>query len=97
MLEELKDYLNVTWEDPDTNKKIEGIINRGKDYLNEYSSGEIDFEKDGKAKQLLLDYGRYVYNHSFELFEINFSRELLSLSLREAVKDRAKKNAETTS
>lgn len=95
LLDELKGYLKITWDEEDS--QLEGIIKRGKAYLTEIAGTELIFEEDLVAKQLLLDYGRYVYNHSFELFEINFKRELLRLSLREAVRDRAKKNTETNS
>lgn len=86
MLDELKDYLNITWDEEDP--VLERIINRGKDYLQSKTSTELSFEDDLTVQQLLLDYCRYVRNNSFELFGINFKREILALSLREAVKDR---------
>jgi hypothetical protein len=85
--EELKSYLNVTWNDEDND--IKKIVIRGQSYLNGKAGVSLDFENDHEAIQLLLDYGRYVRNHSFEMFEANFFNELFSLSLREGVKDHA--------
>ncbi|WP_337970142.1 hypothetical protein [Virgibacillus salexigens] len=95
LVKELKRYLHITWddEDPDLSDHIES----GKEYLNDLAGTSIDFEKDRKSRQLLMDYGRYVYNHSLEFFEVNFKRELLKLSIREGVKAHAAKKAETSS
>lgn len=94
-LQELKDYLQITWSEKDDDLKR--IILRGEAYLNEVAGVELDYKEDAVVVQLLLDYCRYVYNHSLELFEVNFKRELLRLSIREGVKKRAKtKNDEAT-
>lgn len=85
--DELKRYLKITWNEEDAD--LQKIIQRGKAYLNGKAGVKLDFETDYDAQQLLLDYGRYVYNHSFELFESNFQSELFALSLREGVKDHA--------
>ncbi|WP_088033531.1 hypothetical protein [Evansella clarkii] len=87
----LKRYLKLTWDEE--NEDLQDIVDRGKSYLNGKAGVELDFEKDHDAQQLLLDYGRYVYNHSFELFEHNFQGELFALSLREGVKDHADEEA----
>lgn len=93
MLEDLKGYLHITWDDEDPD--LEKIIVRGKAFLSNKAGIKLDF-KDENDKQLLLDYCRYVYNHSFEMFENNFQSEILSLSLREGVKDHAKSSTENT-
>jgi hypothetical protein len=91
---ELKNYLKITWDDEDADLKK--IVMRGQSYLNRKAGVTLDFEKDHEAIQLLLDYGRYVHNHSFELFEANFQSELFSLSLREGVKDHAIEETDST-
>ncbi|RXI70507.1 head-tail connector protein [Clostridium tetani] len=85
MLQEVKEYLKITWEDE--NSYIQGIINRGKDYLNSLTGTELDFTIEGQSKSLLLDYCRYAYNNSLEYFEDNFNKEILRLQLQEAVKE----------
>ncbi len=88
MLEEVKDYLKITWEDEDS--YIQGIINRGKDYLNNLTGTELGLEVEGQPKALLLDYCRYAYNSALEYFEENFYKEILRLQLQEAVKENAR-------
>ena len=84
MLQTVKDYLKVTWNDEDSH--IQGIIDRGQAYLNDLTGAELDFEADGPPKTLQLDYCRYVYNNASEYFEENFARELLRLQLQEGIK-----------
>ncbi len=83
MLQAVKDYLKVTWNDEDAH--IQGIINRGQAYLNDLTGAELDYETDGPPKALLLDYCRYVYNNASEYFEANYRRELLRLQLQVGV------------
>jgi len=84
VLQAVKDYLKVTWNDEDSH--IQGIIDRGQAYLNDLTGAELDFEADGPPKTLLLDYCRYVYNNASEYFEENFAKELLRLQLQEGIK-----------
>lgn len=92
---EVKGYLKITWTDEDSD--ILGYVKEGIEYLDEIAGVKINYTTDLKAKQLLKDYCRYVYNHSLEMFEVNFKRELLKLSIREGVKAHVTANAETTS
>ncbi|MYL50257.1 hypothetical protein GLV98_12235 [Halobacillus litoralis] len=92
---ELKDYLKITWTEEDA--ELLRIIKRGKAYLKGATGSDLNFATDYEAIQLLLDYARYVYNHSFELFEENFGAELLKLSIREGVKAHEEANTETSS
>lgn len=82
LLQEIKDYLNITWEDEKTNKKLTGMMKRGKTYLQKVAGvSSLDFTKEDDPKTLLLDYCRYAYSQALEMFEINFQSELLSLHL----------------
>lgn len=84
MLEELKEYLKITWTDEDNS--LTSIVERGKSNLEELTGTTLDFETEGQAKSLLLDYCRYAYNNALEYFEENFSKEILRLQLKEAVR-----------
>lgn len=79
MLEELRVYLDITWEDPTTEKKLSGVHRRAIDTINKYAGVEIDYDADGFAMQLYLDCGRYMWNNAFEDFEANFSSDLVAL------------------
>ena len=85
MLEEVKEYLKITWESENT--YLQGIISRGKEYLKDLTGTNLDFEIEGQHKSLLLDYCRYYYNNAIEYFEENFQKEILRLQLKEAIKE----------
>ncbi len=85
MLQAVKDYLKITWDDEDA--LLQAIIERGKEYLNDLTGSELDFDTDGQPKSLLLDYCRYVHNNASEYFEQNFAREILRLQLQVAVEE----------
>lgn len=87
MLQEVKNYLKITWNDEDMS--LTGIIARGQNYLNNLTGTTLDFEAEGQPKSLLLDYCRYAYNSALEYFEENFASEILRLQLQEAVKENA--------
>lgn len=95
MLREVKGYLKITWSEAD--EDLTNIIVRGQSYLNYIAGTQLDFETDHMAKQLLFDYVRYVFNHSLEMFEINFGNELLKLSIREGMKSYEEIDYETDS
>lgn len=84
MLDAVKDYLKITWDDEDA--AIQSMIERGKAYLNDLTGAELDFDVTGPPRSLLLDYCRYVYNNASEYFEENFASELLRLQLQMGVK-----------
>ena len=51
MLEEIKNYLKITWNDED--EHIREIIGQCKGRLNELVGAELDFETKGLARSLL--------------------------------------------
>lgn len=83
MLEEVKSYIKITWDDEDAT--IQSIIDRGQSNLNELAGAELDFETEGQARSLLFDYCRYAYNNALEYFEENFQKEILRLQLQTGV------------
>lgn len=89
MLEEVKEYLKITWDDEDNS--LTNMIERGKNNLEELTGTTLDFTANNQAKSLLLDYCRYAYNSALEYFEENFYKEITRLQLSEAVKDYALK------
>lgn len=87
LLEELKNYLDITWEDEGTDKKLEGILNRAKNILSEYAGEALVFDSAQETeKQLLFDCCRYIYNNSLEDFKTNFGAELITLRAKFAIK-----------
>lgn len=87
LLDDVKNYLRITGNDEDAD--ITKRISRGKSKLEGLTGTPLDFEVEGLANSLLLDYCRYDYNNASEYFEENFSSEILRLQFQSAVKDYA--------
>lgn len=82
LLQDVKDYLNITWQDEKTDKNLTGIIKRGMARLTNIAGvPALDFTAEDLPRQLLLDYCRYGNSQALEMFEINFSSELLTLHI----------------
>lgn len=79
LLEQAKDYLGITWQDEATDRRISGFLERGKARLNRIAGTVLDFDAEDLPKALLLDYCRYANAQALEVFEINFTGELLDL------------------
>lgn len=88
LLKDIKDYLNITWEDERTNKNITGMIKRGMTYLQKVAGVSfLDFTEEDSPRALLFDYVRYANSQALEMFETNFQSELLSLNLEYQTKE----------
>ncbi|WP_242981173.1 hypothetical protein [Ruminiclostridium sufflavum] len=84
-MNDVKNYLHITWQDEATDKNITGIIKRGMTRLQTIAGVSIDFTQEDLARSLLFDYCRYANSHALEMFEKNFSAELLSLHINSQV------------
>lgn len=91
LLEALKLYLDITWEDAHTDSKLSGILSRAQTKLCAYAGNtELAFEDGSEEQQLLFDMCRYVWNNASEDFETNYLPDLLMLRAKyktEAVAD----------
>ena len=72
LIDDVKNYLDITWDDTDTNLKIEGIIQRGQNFLNKKTNSVLDYETENRAKELLLEYCRFVHNGILNEFEMEY-------------------------
>lgn len=81
LLNDVKNYLDITWQDDETDRKLRGILERGMSYLDRTAGEEQDYSAEGLPRSLLFDYCRYARNNALELFEGNFRAELISLRM----------------
>lgn len=82
LLDAVKAYLKITWQDDATDAEVRGYIKRGMTRLQEIAGAPLDFTaEDQDYYQLLLDYCRYARSQALEVFEKNFEAELLDLNL----------------
>ena len=87
LLEEVRNDLDITWEDAETDKKLTGFIRRGMDYLDDKAGAKLDYSKEGHHRALLLDYVRYSRAEALDEFEGNYLHDLLALHLKYRVKE----------
>lgn len=86
LLGDVRNYLDITWEDSASDSKLGGIIARGMKYLNGVAGAELDYTAEDKPRELLFDYVRYVRSNALDEFQQNYLHELLSLQISEEVK-----------
>lgn len=92
MIEKLKKYLSITWEDDDIDNRLEELLEQSKTSLNSLIGVELDYE-DKELEELLFNRVRYAYNNSIEYFEENFKSEILRLQLQKGVEALEIKNS----
>lgn len=81
----VKNYLDITWDDPAGDEKLSGIIARGIKYINSAAGAEMDYTLEEKPRELLFDYCRYVRSNALNEFQENYLHELLSLQITQEV------------
>lgn len=90
LLEDVKNYLDITWNDAGTDKKLTGIIARGMKYIDGVAGAVLDYTIEDKPRELLFEYCRYVRSNALEMFKTNYLHELLTLQMNQEVADYAK-------
>lgn len=96
LLDDVKNYLDITWTDMETDKKIEGMIARGIKYIDKVAGTPQDYEAEDKAKELLFEYCLYARNQQLNLFTTDFMQELLFLQIHAEIKEYQEAQSEST-
>ena len=86
LLEEVRNFLDVTYVDASGDLKLTGIIARGMAYLDLKAGATMDYSVEDIPKALLLNYCLYDKSKALDEFETNYMSMLLSLQQREEVK-----------
>lgn len=85
LLEAIKAYLHVTWDDINTEINLTGMINRGMARLQTIAGVSLDFAVENDARALLFDYVRYANSQALEVWETNFASELMALHINSLI------------
>lgn len=82
LLNEVKSFINFTWDDEAKEKRIREYINSSIAYLNEVAGTEIDFETDYLARDLLFNRVLYMDSSALDDFQINYNGLLMELKIK---------------
>ena len=93
LLADVKNYLNITWDDVATDAKISGLIASAAAYLDSKLGGQPDYEADGMPRTLLMEYARYARDSALDVFETNYQALILTAQQESVVSDYAVESA----
>lgn len=79
LLSDVKNYLDITWDDEATDRKLSGLIAAGMVYLDSKQGGVGDYLSDGYPRTLLMEYVRYARDSALDVFEGNYQSLLLGM------------------
>lgn len=78
LLDLVKQYLDITWTDDVTEKKLNLMINNAIADLDEKSGIQNDYTKAGRAQTLLLTRVMYDWSNALDDFYVNYRREIIA-------------------
>lgn len=84
MLQHLKDKLAITWDDEDTNRRLNNILNSAKTTL-KYKLGlpnGFTWSDDTMEGNLLLNYCFYEWNDAIDEFDNNYANDILQIRMK---------------
>lgn len=93
LLADVKNYLNITWDDEATNAKVNGLIASAAAYLDSKLGGQPDYEADGMARTLLMECVRYARDSALDVFESNYQALILTAQNESLVMQNAVESA----
>ena len=85
LLADVKNYLNITWDDLATDERIRGLIASATADLDDYAAEELDYLSDGLPRTLMMDHVRYARDEALDVFENNYRTQLVRLRNRRRV------------
>lgn len=89
LLGDVKNHLDITWDDEATDLKVRGFIASGMVYLDGKAGGGQDYAADGTARTLLMEYCRYLRDSALDVFENNYRSMILSMRHERVVREYA--------
>ncbi len=90
LLDDVKNYLDITWDDVHTDAKTREYIVSGMIYLDDKLGEPADYLAAGSPRSLLLEYVRYARDGAMDIFEPDYMHLILSMQHGRAVERYAK-------
>ncbi|MFR1851190.1 MAG: hypothetical protein ACLTK6_15680 [Clostridium perfringens] len=78
LLQRLKEKLNITWAEEETENRLQIILEDAKLTLNYKLGAEIDYSS-GMERSLLLNYCMYAWNNCENEFDDNYFNNIMQL------------------
>lgn len=97
LLAEIKNDIDITWEDAAGDEKLSGCILRGMNRINDLCGTQFDYSPktgDSQAKDLLLNYVIYARAGALDDFMKNYQADINALQIAQEVKRYAQQQAE---
>lgn len=79
LLAAVKNYLQITWTDEDTDTRIGELIDAGEAYIQNKLGDRSDFTGSGYPRTLLFEYVRYARDGALDVFENNYRAMILAM------------------
>lgn len=96
LLPDIKNYLDITWDDDAIDSKLWNIAVGGMKYLDGKIGEAQDYTVPGLHRDLLMDYIRYTRDGAADIFENNYRHLILAAQNERRVNAYAAKAADTT-
>ena len=77
-MDDIKDSLQITWSDTQTDNRVTNWIALGMVYINGKIGEEADYTVDSLPRTLLFEYVRYARDGSLDVFANNYLDLLLA-------------------
>ena len=84
LLSDIKNYLDITWDDTLGDQKYMGMVQRGMAAI-KGTIGECNFYEETQERALLFDYVMYARAGEIPQFWANYKEEILSLQIARKV------------
>lgn len=79
LLADVKNHVDITWEDEATDKKIRELISQGMVYINGKYGMMANYTSPGLPRTLLMEYVRYARDSALDVFENNYMSMILAM------------------
>jgi hypothetical protein len=81
LLGSIKNNLDITWSDLQSDMKLSEMIERGMKYLNRKAGGTLDYSVEDNPKELLIEYCRYARSGILNEFDVAYAPMLVNLKI----------------
>jgi hypothetical protein len=88
LLKQVKRKLNITWDDPDTNDRVQDLIESAEIDLKHklgITAADFDFSEPGTENLLFLAFCLYEWNHASHEFDVNYARMIAQVQEKNEV------------